>query len=93
MGNLEELIIGLNISFSNRTILPIFGEKRINCGKKCYYGQCIVCEKIEIVANQLKEAEIELVAKRNKDVKDEDEHEIIKEFNENEAGSTASNSM
>lgn len=88
MGNLEELIIGLNISFSNRTILPIFGEKRINCEKKCYYGQCIICEKIETVANQLKEAEIELVTKRNKDIKDEDEYEIIKEFNENEAGST-----
>lgn len=62
LGDLGELIIGLDKSVNNKTILPYFGRERINCNKKCYYGQCIICDKIAAVASQFDKAGIEIVA-------------------------------
>lgn len=87
LGDLRELIIGLGFSIGSRTILPCFGEERVNCGKKCYYGQCIICEKIMTIANQLKEAGVELVTKKGAN----NEYEAIEELNEDETKRTASN--
>lgn len=94
LGDLQELIIGLNFSIGSRTILPCFGEERVNCGKKCYYGQCIICDKIKTISSQLKEAGVDLVIKKEKGVdNDDDKHEVIKEFNEDEARPVTSDSV
>lgn len=60
MGDLEELIIGLNYSIPNQSIIPAFGEQRLNCRKDCYRGKCIVCDKIASIANSLKDAGVQL---------------------------------
>ena len=60
MGDLEELIIGLNYSIPNQSIIPSFGEQRLNCRKDCYRGKCIVCDKIASIANTLKDAGVQL---------------------------------
>lgn len=83
LGDLNELIIGLGISIGSRTILPMFGEERVNCGKKCYYGQCIICEKIMVIANQFKEAGIEIVKQKEKEgLNDDSESKNVEESNE-----------
>lgn len=88
LGDLRELIVGLGFSIGSRTILPCFGEERVNCGKKCYYGQCIICDKIMTISNQLKEAGVELVVKKDKDI--DNEHEVIEEHNADETESVTS---
>lgn len=60
MGDLEELIIGLNFSVPNQSIIPAFGEQRLNCRKDCYRGKCIICDKIISIANTLKDAGVQL---------------------------------
>ena len=60
MGDLEELIIGLNYSIPNQSIIPSFGEQRLNCRKDCYRGKCIICDKIASIANTLKDAGVQL---------------------------------
>lgn len=88
LGDLKDLIIGFNFSLHSKFIMPAFGEERVNCGKKCYKGKCIVCDKIETIANQLQEAKIEIVTKKNKK-ESKDEHTVIETTNEIEAGQTS----
>lgn len=68
LGDLEQLIIGLNMSIQNNTLVPAFGEERISCRKDCYKGKCIICDKCLSVANSLKEANV--VIKRVNKVKE-----------------------
>ena len=93
LGDLRELIIGLNFSIGSRTILPCFGEERVNCGKKCYYGQCIICDKIKTISNQLKEAGVELVTRKEKDNDKDDKHEVNEKLNENETESVTPDTL
>ena len=60
MGDLEDIIIGLNYSIPNQSILPCFGEQRLNCRKDCYRGKCIICDKVASIANTLKQEGVEL---------------------------------
>ena len=53
-GNLNEIISGYKGNTYNENILPIFVEKRINCGKKCMYGyDCNWCNRIQKLASTL----------------------------------------
>ena len=75
-------------------IINLFGEERVNCGKKCYYGQCIICDKIKTISSQLKEAGVDLVIKKEKGVdNDDDKHEVIEELNEDETRPVTSDSV
>ena len=58
LGNLSDLIIGLNVDIENTTLVPSFGIERLSCRKDCYKGKCIICDKCLAVANNLKEANI-----------------------------------
>lgn len=82
LGDLRELIIGLEYSISSKTIFPAFGEERVNCRKRCYQNKCIVCEKIQSIAKELREANLKIV--REKEIKNEDKHEVVENANENE---------
>lgn len=64
-GNLKELIIGLHPSIYSNHIAPIFGEQRINCGKRCYKGKCLVCEKILSLATTLEKTPLEFEVTKN----------------------------
>lgn len=60
LGDLKDLIIGLDLSINNRCIVPVFGSARISCRKKCYQGKCISCDKVLTIEKQLNEAKIEV---------------------------------
>lgn len=81
-GNLEQLIIGLKTSINNKNIIPAFGEKRVNCKKKCYQNNCALCDKILLFVNQLDKANLELVIK-NED-KTNEINDTTETTNENE---------
>lgn len=48
-GKLNELILDLDHEeIDSRFILPVFAERRLNCGKRCLKGtKCRVCEAVE----------------------------------------------
>ena len=54
-GDLSEIITGLPEDvYKNQSIIPIFGEKRANCNKKCQYGEgCHICSSITNLANNM----------------------------------------
>lgn len=57
-GLLNELIIGLDISFEldSRYILPYFAERRVKCGKQCFKGgPCNICDRIEKASKTFKD--------------------------------------
>ena len=75
VGQLEDLIYDLNVDIDNTTIVPIFGECRVDCCKKCLGegGNCHICFRTEPIANQLAKNDLHIVHKRVKDIKTEDE--------------------
>lgn len=88
IGDLKDLIIGLDFSIANNTIMPLFGERRLNCGKKCYQGKCIICEKITSVAQQLEEANLVVRKSKEKKIDSENEPESVETDNVDETGQT-----
>lgn len=58
LGNLNELIIGLEDDILNSTIVPPFGEIRTKCEKRCVFGRCNICDNIKGVSNALNEKEL-----------------------------------
>lgn len=58
-GNLEDLIAGFKGHSFNANLLSLFGEKRINCGKKCAYGiHCEWCKRINHLSQALQNQEV-----------------------------------
>lgn len=72
-GDLKDLIIGLNTSINNRSIVPAFGDKRLDCQKKCNKGNCVLCDKIFTFNKELVKNNI--VFKKNEVTKDEQHQE------------------
>lgn len=63
-GDLKEIILDLNIAFDSRRILPVFGEIRSTCKRKCMAGEdCTMCDKILSIAEKLEDKGI--IIKRN----------------------------
>jgi hypothetical protein len=55
-GDLKELILGLDIDFDSRRILPNFAELRKDCGRKCMKGKsCRICNSIFNISKLLEE--------------------------------------
>lgn len=56
-GPLKEIIVGLDNDIDGRYIIPRFGERRLNCGRKCFKGyRCDVCETVEALGKNLEKA-------------------------------------
>ena len=56
-GPLREIIVGLDNDIDGRYIIPRFGERRLNCGRKCFKGhRCDVCETVEGLSKNLEKA-------------------------------------
>lgn len=85
-GDLKDLIIGLDISLHSDTIMPLFGEERVNCGKQCYKGRCIICDKVVALAKQLEEAKIKLV---KTEMRKDNESEVNEIATSNETAATS----
>lgn len=55
-GNLNEMIVGFEEDLDSRFIIPIFGAKRVKCGKKCFKGSaCKICMRIQSASETLKD--------------------------------------
>ena len=58
-GKLNEIIYGLRSEVDSRRILPIFAERRINCGMRCLKTQrCNFCDNIEKLSSELENKEL-----------------------------------
>ena len=64
-GQLNEIILNLKDNTDNRSIPPYFGERRLNCGKKCVYGKCHVCDAISSLDLEFKTKVKELADDKN----------------------------
>ena len=63
-GNLQDLILGLDEEVDNMKIMPVFGESRTCCRKKCAYNQCHICDNILSAAATLEIKGIKLKRKK-----------------------------
>ena len=60
-GKLNELIVGYEGEEDSRFILPLFGEKRLTCDKKCFKNLppvCKICDNIVDLSETLKDAKL-----------------------------------
>ena len=60
-GKLSEIIVGYEGKEDSRFIIPNFGNKRLNCGKKCMYGikpSCHICDRVQELEQLLKKEKI-----------------------------------
>ena len=66
-GELSECIIGFDDEeFDSRHILPLFAEKRIQCGKKCFKGsKCQICNHIQDLSKTLKSKNLIITKKKS----------------------------
>ena len=77
LGNLNDLILSLSDDkiISNRTITPHFGQMRVDCNKICLCGKCCICEEITKLADSFGEAGLEIIKKKKKVERTEEEKE------------------
>lgn len=67
-GKLNQIIVGYNGEEDSKFIISNFGEKRLNCGKRCFQESqeltCNICDRIIELSNTLKDKN--LIATLNK---------------------------
>ena len=75
LGDLNDIIIGFpeDKRISNRTIAPHFGQVRVDCNKICLCGRCYICEEISKLADSFGEAGLEIIKKKKKVERTEEE--------------------
>ena len=64
LGNLEDIILDLNIDVDNTTIAPFFGQQRVHCGRRCLWSACDVCDRTQELAESLEKSKISLIKER-----------------------------
>ena len=58
-GKLNEIIVGYEGEEDSRFIIPLFGEKRLDCDKRCMKdGSCRICDRIIELGKTLEDKEI-----------------------------------
>ena len=67
LGDLKELILGLDTEFYNAGIDPRFGMTRLDCQHKCMYDKCNLCPQYREIANTMKNLNLEVRTERVKD--------------------------
>lgn len=60
-------IKGLDKNIDSSLIIPLFGQTRLNCGKRCALNKCSVCDHAEIIAGKLELNDI-YIEKQPKDL-------------------------
>ena len=53
LGNLSEIIIGLDTDIKSSSIAPRFAEARLNCKKRCNQERCTLCNNVQTFAQVL----------------------------------------
>lgn len=83
-GPLKEIIVGLDNSIDGKYIIPRFGERRLNCGRKCFKGKiCDVCDTVEQLSKNLEKSGIFIQYDKikNKEDKENGKRSGIKDIN------------
>lgn len=65
-GPLKEIIIGFKGDTDSYYLIPYFGEKRLNCNKRCNVANCNFCIEVASLANTLKQNQIGILYKNKK---------------------------
>lgn len=60
LGDLKDLIGGLDENIYNAGLAPQFGMARLNCGHKCMLEQCRLCPELQKIAENFKALELEI---------------------------------
>lgn len=79
LGNLREVIYGLDVDVDNQTLLPHFDLSRGKCGKRCNMGKCDICNVAVSVGKTLDDKGIKF---RKKKAEYNEEAEDIKNESE-----------
>ena len=87
-GNIDHIIQNIDTLdkkdyIGNAYIAPHFGKMRLNCRRKCLWGECQACQNIEDLARAMREAGI-IALREKKDISDLKEltPEELKKFDE-----------
>lgn len=73
-GPLREIILGLDSDIDGRYIIPRFGERRVNCKRKCFKGMhCDSCGVVESLSKNLQKAGL-LVQYEKQEIKEEEDN-------------------
>lgn len=65
-GDLNDLILDLNLSFDSRRVMPGFAHVRKTCDQKCLKGgACAICDRMLNISKLLEEKELIIKQKKN----------------------------
>ena len=64
-GNLNSIIKELHTSVNNTTIMPLFGLTRVNCGKRCTFDKCHICDHVKNISQGLENQGVMITKERN----------------------------
>lgn len=76
LGNIQDIIMDLDVDIQNDNINPRFGLMRLDCNKKCMYGKCNLCMEIQDLALRFNLAEITIQKKSKKFITQEEKEKI-----------------
>jgi hypothetical protein len=65
-GDLNEIILDLNLEFDSRRIIPPFAQMRTTCRRKCMAGEkCAICDHSFNISKHLEDKNIIIMNKKN----------------------------
>ena len=70
-GDLKQLIVGLDESFPNAGMIPLFGPKRLSCCQACMYEKCSLCKQAKELADKFVENKLSVIKQKDKEWKNE----------------------
>lgn len=64
-GDLNDLILDLNLSFDSRRIIPAFARFRKDCQRECMKnGRCEVCDRVYKISEKMQEKDLLFIKKK-----------------------------
>lgn len=86
MGDLSQLIVGLNEPFYNSGLVPFFGPERLKCRQKCMLEKCNLCQQMKELSERFYNDNLEIKKPIDKEWKNETRsHKKIVQFIEETA--------
>lgn len=67
IGDLKQLIIGLDETFYNSGLVPYFGPERLRCGQKCMQEKCNLCQQMKELSDDFVRNNLEIKKAKHKE--------------------------
>ena len=81
LGRIDDIILDLETNVENTNLDPHFGQERINCGKRCIYSKCNLCQEMENLALRFNLAGISIEKKKKKnEISQEDKEKLMNQL-------------